>query len=99
MKALLRQKLVLFPNRPYGEFTQSMNTANFEKEIFIYPNPIKNRIYIKTDQIISSYKIYNVMGQLVLSNIFSESIDISMLEKGTYFLNLDNLKSKAFIKL
>ena len=99
MKALLTQKLVLFPNRPYGEFTQSMNTANFEKEIFIYPNPIKNRIYIQTDQIISSYKIYNVMGQLVLSNIFSESIDISMLEKGTYFLNLDNLKSKAFIKL
>ena len=99
MKALLTQKLALFPNRPYGEFTQSMNTANFEKEIFIYPNPIKNRIYIQTDQIISSYKIYNVMGQLVLSNIFSESIDISMLEKGTYFLNLDNLKSKAFIKL
>jgi arylsulfatase A-like enzyme len=99
MKALLTQKLVLFPNRPYGEFTQSMDTANFEKEIFIYPNPIKNRIYIQTDQIISSYKIYNVMGQLVLSNIFSESIDISMLEKGTYFLNLDNLKSKAFIKL
>ena len=99
MKALLTQKMVLFPNRPYGEFTQSMNTANFEKEIFIYPNPIKNRIYIQTDQIISSYKIYNVMGQLVLSNIFSESIDISMLEKGTYFLNLDNLKSKAFIKL
>ena len=99
MKALLTQKLVLFPNRPYGEFTQSMNTANFEKEIFIYPNPIKNRIYIQTDQRISSYKIYNVMGQLVLSNIFSESIDISMLEKGTYFLNLDNLKSKAFIKL
>ena len=99
MKALLTEKLVLFPNRPYGEFTQSMNTANFEKEIFIYPNPIKNRIYIQTDQIINSYKIYNVMGQLVLSNIFSGSIDISTLEKGTYFLNLDNLRSKAFIKL
>ena len=99
MKVLLTQKLVLFPNRPYGEFTQSMDTPNFDKEIFIYPNPIKNRIYIQTDQIISSYKIYNLMGQLVLSNIFSESIDISMLEKGTYFLNLDNLKSKAFIKL
>lgn len=99
MKALLTEKLVLFPNRPYGEFTQSMNTANFEKEIFIYPNPIKNRIYIQTDQIISSYKIYNVMGQLVLYNIFSGSIDISTLEKGTYFLNLDNLRSKAFIKL
>lgn len=99
MKALLTEKLILFPNRPYGEFTQSMNTANFEKEIFIYPNPIKNRIYIQTDQIISSYKVYNVMGQLVLSNIFSGSIDISTLEKGTYFLNLDNLRSKAFIKL
>jgi arylsulfatase A-like enzyme len=98
MKALLTQKLALFPSRPYGEFTQSMNTTNFEKEIFMYPNPIKNRIYIKTDQIISSYKIYNLMGQLVRSNIFSESIDISMLEKGTYFLKLDNFKSKTFIK-
>ena len=66
--------------------------------ISIYPNPVKNRIYIKTDQLINSYKIYNVMGQMVLSNIFSGNIDISMLEKGTYFLNLDNLKSKAFIK-
>ena len=99
MKVLLTQKLSLFPNRPYGEFKQNLNTATFEKEFFIYPNPIKNRIYIQTDQIISSYKIYNLMGQLVLSNNFSESIDISMLEKGTYFLNLDNLKSKAFIKL
>lgn len=99
MKILLTQKLALFPNRPYGEFTQNMNTANFENEIFIYPNPIKNRIYIQTDQIISSYKIYNVMGQLVLSNNFYGSIDISILEKGMYFLNLDNLKSKAFMKL
>ena len=99
MKALLTQKLALFPNRPYGEFTQNLNTVPFEKELFIYPNPIKNRIYIQTDQILSSYKIYNVMGQLVLSNNFSENIDISMLEKGTYFLKLDNFKSKAFIKL
>ena len=99
MKALLTQNLALFPKRPYGEFTQNMNTVPFEKKIFIYPNPVKNRIYIKTDQLINSYKIYNVMGQMVLSNIFSGNIDISMLEKGTYFLKLDNFKSKSFIKL
>ena len=56
----------------------------------IYPNPTSNTINIQGD--ISDLKviIYDILGKVLMQDEAQESIDISFLKKGTYFLFLTN---------
>ncbi len=56
--------------------------------IFVYPNPSDEIIHIKVPVSvkIETVKIYNVLGQLVQEQDFSESIDISKLSEGMHFI-------------
>jgi hypothetical protein len=58
----------------------------------IYPNPSSNWIHINSEQEFSSFSIYNVSGQQVLSHNLNtdQRLDISSLSKGMYFLKLEN---------
>ncbi len=62
-----------------------------ESEFSIYPNPAEKVLFIssKNDIIISEVRIYNQIGQKVLrqTQIINE-IDISMLQKGSYIIEL-----------
>lgn len=69
------------------------NTTNIKltanKEIKIYPNPTSGEFLIKYDKMITSYKLYNTKGELVLSekvNATKKQVNISNLTKGTYFI-------------
>lgn len=82
---------------------ENLNVADFENsKCEIYPNPVRDRIFISEDNF-SSYEIYNLLGQKVLSGkIKNKSIDAYRLMKGAYILNLNskigNTISKKFIK-
>lgn len=58
--------------------------------ISIYPNPSNSLINIDGNIIVSSVKVYNTTGQLVLSkeNTSTNSIDISGLSNGIYLIHL-----------
>ncbi len=56
-----------------------------------YPNPTNDLITIQSETTISSIKIYNNLGQLVLSNGHKNSINISPLKSGIFFLNITDL--------
>jgi hypothetical protein len=62
------------------------------KNIYIYPNPAKNKLYIQTDAQIVNYKLFSVTGKLILNGKIKQafqSIDISKLNKGIYFIKLE----------
>jgi len=71
---------------------------NQENEVIIYPNPVENFFVISSDnQLNSSLKIYDIQGKLQFEKInyqTNETIDISHLSTGIYFLNIDNHKLK-----
>lgn len=75
-----------------------------ESGLNIYPNPASNSIDIQTNQEIETIRIYNNLGQKVpiKNNLTDEKhIDISMLPKGIYFLEIitkTNRISKQLIK-
>lgn len=68
----------------------------------IYPNPTSDYIYIKNLKNITSYKISDVSGRLLNERkIESEIVDVSILPKGNYILQLvtkDKIESFKFIK-
>ena len=65
----------------------------------IYPNPTSNTINIQGD--ISDLKviIYDILGKVLMQDEAQESIDISFLKKGTYFLFLTNNSINSTYKI
>ncbi len=81
---------------------QTANNEDFKEDDFkIYPNPVIDNLNILNYQSFSSYQIFNLNGQLVMQGEPNYSIDITHLEKGMYFLVLnqeDYQVHKKFIK-
>ena len=61
-----------------------------KNNINIYPNPAKNIINISSLDDILNVTIFNAQGQIVkqVSNLGNQSIDISNLKKGMYFVKI-----------
>jgi hypothetical protein len=60
-----------------------------ETTLQVWPNPTKGLLYIEADNI-NKVEIYNLLGQIVLSAEKVETIDVSSLEKGVYFLRVSD---------
>jgi len=68
----------------------------FANQVTIYPNPVSNILYFTKNAIFVA--VFDISGKLVLSeNNNINTIDVSSLDKGIYFIDLDGVKSK-FVK-
>jgi len=66
----------------------------------IYPNPAQEVLKIESQHHIESVKIYSLLGKLI-KNEFNNSIDISELKMGLYFVQVTidgKTVTKKFIK-
>ncbi len=70
----------------------------------VYPNPVKDKLYISQLNEKSGVEIYNLQGSLMLidKKVFDgKSIDVSDLDKGIYLVKIignDMVKTTSFIK-
>ena len=73
--------------------TTSINDYKLQN-IDIYPNPTLGMINIKTNENINKVSIVNILGNEVLftDNVNTNSIDISHLDAGIYFININTSK-------
>lgn len=87
--------------------TTGIQTKELTNISVLYPNPVNSVVHIKLDEnkLVSkaySVKVVDVLGKEVLNEVYKENIDLSILEKGIYFLNLygDNqlIETKKIIK-
>ena len=86
--------------------TASVNGVDsFLSDIKIYPNPVKNNIYVKSSNYlnISNVKITNLLGKEVYSSTFLKNrVDVSNLNTGIFILTIQSenkSKNIKFIKL
>lgn len=70
------------------------------QEITLYPNPVRNVLNVnvpsKTGP--STYRVYSVSGNVVLNGVIassSEQLDMSGLERGLYFIEIQNQDGKV----
>lgn len=82
----------------------NLSTPTFQQtELRVYPNPVKNNLFVDTQEI-QSYQINSVLGVKISDGILSvgSSIDCSNLTSGIYLLNLTNglgnTSTQKFIK-
>lgn len=81
----------------------SLTTKSFDFEtVSVSPNPAKEILLISASENIQSYQIIDLQGKVVLEQAFDKnSINISQLENGVYFIklfSLDKNSTKKFIK-
>jgi len=82
-----------------GDGIFSLQTKNQFTNIF--PNPVSSTLTITSPKPISQLTITNLLGQIVFSrNSQNEEvhIDVSELPKGMYFINIDGLEVRRFVK-
>jgi PKD repeat protein len=77
-------------------FTGISSYVNSSSEVLIYPNPANKTLHIESDVAgFSSLRLSDLSGKIIFEEEFisaskhlHETIDVSMLEKGIYFLHL-----------
>jgi hypothetical protein len=60
---------------------------NAEEAIAVYPNPVRDRLMVKAEDL-QSVEIYNLVGQQVLVSTF-DIVDMSDLNQGIYFVRIN----------
>jgi hypothetical protein len=82
-----------------------LNTENVfdNSNVFIYPNPIRNRLNIQTNNLdVTSIEIFDIKGQKIIEKESpSENINLSSLNNGLYFIKFytdTNILIRKFIK-
>ena len=71
----------------------------YSKEAKVYPNPAQNMLHVKGDDL-TQVEVFNIMGQSVLhvgENF--ETVDISHLQNGIYFVRLKTNDGEKTVKL
>ncbi|MBB4808073.1 hypothetical protein HNP38_003413 [Chryseobacterium defluvii] len=64
------------------------------KKLTVFPNPVKNTLYINADDKAYYYQIYSVSGQLVKQGKFeSKQADVSSLAQGVYLVRINNAET------
>lgn len=89
-----------YPSASYSIEMRSGNITSLEtvnaSGIKVYPNPAIDRVYIATDEPGFSYTLYNACGMRVKEatvNGSRENVDMSGLEKGLYFIRVEQAGS------
>ncbi len=75
---------------------------NDELVIELFPNPVQNRLFIKSNQKITDLKVWSVEGKLLLhqDNLLNGLLDVSFLEdEGIYILEFNGVTKQTFMKI
>jgi len=69
-------------------------------EFYIYPNPVSDQLFITSENLqIETIKIYSISGKEVMNfESNEESIDVSSLSEGLYFIEVSSLEGKSIQK-
>ncbi len=77
----------------------SPNAANNEElsiedidsnSIILYPNPVKDRLYISGNSESYDIELFSLLGQRVMTFSNVNEIDVTILNKGVYLIRISN---------
>lgn len=68
-----------------------------QKMLAVYPNPVKETLFLKNIENNSAYQIFDMSGKSIMKGIYSNGINVNPLRNGVYFIKINNTSVK-FIK-
>lgn len=87
----------------YNNVVLGISNLDFASEIVLYPNPTSGMINIQKPNSlhIDKIRIYNALGELIGSRLFSETLDLSKFATGILFIQMESsegLINKTVVK-
>ncbi|KJD34265.1 hypothetical protein PK35_00080 [Tamlana nanhaiensis] len=74
------------------EYNSTLSTETIilnEKSVRLFPNPVKDRMFVKSNEQVERVSIYNINGQLLKQfNNIENGIDVSVLPSGLYMIHI-----------
>lgn len=68
----------------------------------LYPNPAKNKLTITSTKDINKIEVFNLLGKKIksteINNSLEYQLDVQTLNEGIYFIKINNLIVKKFVK-
>jgi len=68
-------------------------------QISVFPNPVSKNLTIQSDYEITEIKLMNILGEFVLSQSNHPIIDVSNLQSGTYFIDVQTVNGSVTRKI
>lgn len=86
------------------QFVSSVDNSTFGELINIFPNPVKNKVYINSEILLNAdVSLTDVLGRIVyqgkLNKQMNKEIDLSLLPAGNYMLNIVTEKNSLMKKI
>ena len=84
-----------------AECALSVGDNALELDVFIYPNPTDNYLFVEGNKNPISISIYNLLGAEVIAKSATDKINVSELSKGVYIVRISDgvgQADKKFIK-
>ncbi len=88
---------LVWENPEYGFCTYTAVEETKDSEIFIYPNPAKDRVIVEGIEA-AEVEVYNALGQLVKTVRGTNEIDLSGLVDGVYMLRIRDKEGRIFLE-
>jgi len=84
----------------FKDYPLSINENNFQKNLSLFPNPVKDLLFIASEGItIEKISVYSISGQRIQTfELSNQSIDVSNLAPGMYFLEISSSEGKSVQK-
>lgn len=88
---------ILFRDIFTGFCEGSLNNCNFstatqnvivEPKIQIFPNPASDNLFVQSEEIIKEIGVYDISGSLVIVQKQPNTVDVSTLPRGLYFMKI-----------
>ena len=78
--------------------SNSIQEQDLVSNVFIYPNPTKDVIFIKSKVLLKSISLTNCFGQQFDMKLINDELDVSQMQKGLYFLTVNSLNNTYLLK-
>lgn len=78
--------------------SNSIQEIDLASRVSIYPNPAQEAIYIKSDGLLKSVSLTNVVGQSFDVKLVNDKLDVSQMQKGLYFLTITSSNNTSLVK-
>ena len=76
------------------------NVSLKTNSVKLYPNPVSDRLFVKSTETIKAVIIYNVNGQLIKEvNTIDKSIDVAGIPSGLYFVKINTVSGETTKKI
>ena len=84
----------------YSSQTSIKNIAQTTGDVYVYPNPVQNTLFIQSSEAVEQATIYDISGRM-LQQTFNpaQSIDISNLANGIYLVKVKTAAGESVSKI